>query len=194
MAIYDCFPFFNELDLLEIRLMELDPVVDRFVLAEAPVTHAGREKPLFFAENAKRFAKWRRKIVHVVVDDMPTGSDPWERENHQRNAIVRGLAKAVPNDGVIISDADEIPSADAVRRWPGDARVCEQLFAYYWINCVGGMWAGPRILPFAQFTTFPNATAAGTSVSPADQIASSRSSRPTPIRTSTNLASNRRPT
>jgi hypothetical protein len=159
MAIYDCFPFFNELDLLEIRLMELESVVDRFVLAEAPVTHSGRPKPLYFAENRDRFARWRDRIVHVVVDDMPGGPDPWRRENHQRNAVVRGLAGAGPGDGVIISDADEIPSADAVRRWPGDARMLAQVFAYYWINCVGGQWTGSRILPRAQFDAFPNATA-----------------------------------
>ena len=44
--IYDCFCFFNELDLLEIRLNELNPVVDKFVLVEATMTHNGDKKPL----------------------------------------------------------------------------------------------------------------------------------------------------
>jgi predicted O-methyltransferase YrrM len=159
MAVYDCFSFFNELDLLELRLRELEDVVDWFVLAEAPVTHAGQAKPLYFAENKRAFRPWLDKIRHVVVEDMPMGPDPWLRENHQRNALARGLAGAGPTDGIIISDCDEIPSADAVRRWPGDSRMLAQMFAYYWINCLGGGWSGSRILPYAEFTRHPNATA-----------------------------------
>jgi beta-1,4-mannosyl-glycoprotein beta-1,4-N-acetylglucosaminyltransferase len=159
--IFDCFPFYNELDLLELRLCELDDVVDRFVVVEATVTHAGHPKPLFFAENSKHFSEWSRKIIHVVVDDMPSGPDPWLRENHQRNAIVRGLHDVAGDDGIIISDADEIPSADAVRCWTAEMGACafEQLCSYYWINCVGGGWAGSRILPFRDVCTFSNATA-----------------------------------
>ena len=56
--IYDCFTFFNELDLLEIRLNELDLVVDKFVLVEANFTHQGKEKRLLFEENKNRFFKW----------------------------------------------------------------------------------------------------------------------------------------
>lgn len=54
--IIDCFTFFNELDVLEIRLRELDGVVDRFVLVEATLTHQGKPKPLLYAENKERFA------------------------------------------------------------------------------------------------------------------------------------------
>jgi beta-1,4-mannosyl-glycoprotein beta-1,4-N-acetylglucosaminyltransferase len=172
MAIYDGFIFFNELDLLDIRLRELEAVVDRFVLVEAPVTFSGRPKPLYFADGIDRFARWRDRITHVVVDDMPAGPDPWRREQHQRNAILRGLSDAAPGDGVIISDCDEIPAADAVRRWPGDARVFDQLFSYYWINCVGGGWSGSRIVPMRQLqslggphavrhTVFPGLTDGG---------------------------------
>src|SRR5260370_28785385 len=138
--IFDCFPFYNELDLLELGFCELDEVVDGFVVAEAPVTHAGRPKSLYFAENAHRFSEWSHKITHVIVNDMPGDPDPWRRENHQRNALVRGLNGAAAGDGIIISDADEIPSADAVRCWSADmgSRAFEQLCSYYWINCVGG--------------------------------------------------------
>jgi beta-1,4-mannosyl-glycoprotein beta-1,4-N-acetylglucosaminyltransferase len=158
--IFDCFSFYNELDLLELRFYELDGAVDRFVLAEATVTHAGHPKPLFFADNSARFSRWRDKIIHVVVDDMPGGPDPWTRENHQRNAIARGLQSVASSDGVIISDADEIPSAEAVHQWTAEmgARAFEQICSYYWINCVGGGWAGSRILPFRDFCSYPNAT------------------------------------
>ena len=116
--IYDCFSFMNELDLLELRLNELDPVVDYFVLAEATVTHSGKPKPLHFREHKPRFDRFAKKIIHLVIDDMPGGgateSDRFAREGFQRNALLRGLQDADPDDFVIISDLDEIPRASAV--------------------------------------------------------------------------------
>ena len=115
--IYDCFSFFNELDLLEIRLNTLDKVVDKFILAESPLTHTGHPKPLYYEENKERFAAFNDRIVHIVVDDFPTMPDnmpirekAWTRENWQRNAIVRGLPEDIKNDDILlISDLDEIP-------------------------------------------------------------------------------------
>lgn len=108
--------FNNELDVLEIRLRTLDAVVDRFVLAEAPLTQRGQEKPLHFQENRERFAPWLHKIEHVIVEDMPLGDGweaSWERERHQRNALERGFRReAAVNDVVLISDLDEIPDSD----------------------------------------------------------------------------------
>jgi len=116
--IFDCFTFYNELDLLEIRLNELDPVVDRFVLCEASVTFRGKAKPLHFKENRDRFQPFLNKIVHVVVDDMPKGRDNeaayWRKQKFQRNAIARGLGEAAADDLVLLSDLDEIPRAGAV--------------------------------------------------------------------------------
>ena len=63
MKIYDCFIFFNELDLLEIRLKTLEKVVDYFLLVEATKTHRGQDKPLYFNENKERFKKWEKKII-----------------------------------------------------------------------------------------------------------------------------------
>jgi hypothetical protein len=82
---------FNELDVLELRFSELEDVVDRFVVVEATVTHAGLPKRLAFAENRHRFAHWKDRVVHVIVKDMPEGPDHWNRERYQRNALVRGL-------------------------------------------------------------------------------------------------------
>lgn len=112
--IYDCFPFFDELDVLEIRLNELDPVVDKFVLVEATVTHSGKPKPLHFQNNKERFAAFLDKIIHVVVEDMPQSKNPWLREHFQRDCVVRGLTNAAPDDIVMLSDADEIPRASVV--------------------------------------------------------------------------------
>lgn len=116
--IYDTFPFFNELELLEVRLHELDPVVDRFVLAEATRTHSNQPKPLYFQENRSRFERFLPKISHVIVDDMPDSSDTWALENHQRTAIARGLPRCQPEDLILHSDVDEIPRASSVAALP----------------------------------------------------------------------------
>jgi beta-1,4-mannosyl-glycoprotein beta-1,4-N-acetylglucosaminyltransferase len=134
--VYDGFTFFNELDVLEIRLEELDSVVDVFVLVEATRTFSNRPKPLVFAENQARFARFRHRIRHVVVDDMPESADsPWHLEAHQRNAILRGLDDARPQDLVIISDVDEIPKASRISGFDGQAAGLEQTSFYYKLNC-----------------------------------------------------------
>ncbi|MBA4067326.1 MAG: hypothetical protein C0501_27180 [Isosphaera sp.] len=148
---YDCFPFFNELDVLDLRLRELDKVADRFVLVESTVTHAGRPKPLHFAENRGRYAAFADRIVHVVVEDSPASPDPWDRERHQREAIRRGLTGCRPGDLVLVSDVDEIPNPAAVRAGrPGDGvRVFEQYYCWYSLDLYSGFWHGTRSAPFA---------------------------------------------
>lgn len=71
IKIYDVFTFFNELDVLELRLNILDPYVDYFVLVEATQTFSGQPKPLYYQENKERFKKWQHKIIHYVVYDPP---------------------------------------------------------------------------------------------------------------------------
>ena len=141
--IYDCFSFYNELDLLEIRLNVLKDVVDRFVLVEATKTHTGKPKPLYYKENAERFTAFKDKIVHVVVDDF---SDPptdyteqqasWMRENFQRNSIIRGIRDAKPDDIIIVGDADEIPRPEVIARakdthFTGVVTLCLDISCYY---------------------------------------------------------------
>lgn len=107
--VIDCFPFFNELDLLEIRLNILYPVVDKFVLVEASKTQSKLDKPFYFEENKERYAKFLDKIIHIKVEDYPE-KDGWAMENYQRNCIVHGLRKIElkENDIIGISDLDEI--------------------------------------------------------------------------------------
>ncbi|MDE6365325.1 MAG: glycosyl transferase GT17 family protein [Lachnospiraceae bacterium] len=112
--IYDCFQFFNELDILKIRLHVLDPVVDRFVISEATETFSGLKKPLYYEENKAMFAEFQDKIIHVVVDDTPEGGTH-ERDTFQKNAVTRGLAGCTDDDIVIFSDLDEIPNPDKIR-------------------------------------------------------------------------------
>ena len=112
--VYDCFIFFNEFEQLNIRLHELNPIVDRFVLVESNQTFSGNMKPLYFAENRERWSMFLDKIIHVVVDDMPklNNGNRWELEHHQRKCITRGLNNCAPNDIIVISDVDEIPDPE----------------------------------------------------------------------------------
>lgn len=71
MKIYDSFLFFNELDLLDVRLNYLDDVVDYFVIVESIVTFSGKSKPLYFDLNKDKFKKYAHKIIHFIVDDTP---------------------------------------------------------------------------------------------------------------------------
>ncbi len=112
--IYDCFQFFNELDILKIRLHVLSPVVDRFVISEATETFSGLKKPLYYEENKAMFAEFEDKIIHVVVEDTPQGGTH-ERDTFQKNAVTRGLAGCTDDDIVIFSDLDEIPNPDKIR-------------------------------------------------------------------------------
>ena len=116
--IIDCFIFNDELQMLDFRLKELNGVVDHFVLVESITTHSGLPKPLFYKDNRQLFKQYNHKIQHVIVDDMPETTNPWLRENHQRNAITRGLTelKLDELDLVVISDCDEIPDPNLLKQ------------------------------------------------------------------------------
>jgi beta-1,4-mannosyl-glycoprotein beta-1,4-N-acetylglucosaminyltransferase len=114
--IYDCFTFFNEMELLELRLRILEDVVDRFVVVEADVTFQGAKKPLHYRANAARYARWADKIIYVPVTDMPDSETAWDREHHQRRAIERGLDGAAEDDLVVVTDVDEIPRPEVLLR------------------------------------------------------------------------------
>ncbi len=123
--IYDIFTFFNELDLLEIRLNVLDPYVDYFVIVESNQTFSGQDKSLYFKENKDRFAKWNHKIIHQVVDDYPKDKDivslansspnvpkdgpaHWHREFYQKESIKKALVGLNDDDICFVGDVDEI--------------------------------------------------------------------------------------
>ena len=105
---YDCFMFNHELDLLEIRLNEMNDYVDHFVLVECTQTHRAGTKPLYYDINKARFNKFKDKIIHVIVKDHLPPNDLWAIEHYQRNQILRGLKGCSPNDIVMVSDLDEI--------------------------------------------------------------------------------------
>ena len=117
--IVDCFSFFNELDLLEMRLNILSPHVDKFVLVEAAKTQSLKPKPFIFEENKERFSSFLDRIHHVKLQEesCPKGdfkelSSDWGMEHFQRNSIMRGVESISmkKDDIVFISDLDEIPN------------------------------------------------------------------------------------
>ncbi len=155
--IYDCFLFFNELEILDIRFHELYDKVDKFVIVESVETFRGNLKPLYFDENRLRYKRFLDKIIHVVVYDRINTTNPWIREEFQRNQIMRGLIHCQPDDLVFISDADEIIRAtalvDIVQSICGDRHpvvVCEQPMYRYYLNVFDKtLWGGTCATTFA---------------------------------------------
>lgn len=140
--IYDCFNFFNELDILEIRLNILYEYVDYFVIVESSVTHSGQPKPFYYEDNKERFSKFIDKIIHYKVYDTPESFDnldfstdqtineiytyintqtnrfnrynqpDYGRDFYQKECVRRPLINCADDDVIIISDADEIPNPE----------------------------------------------------------------------------------
>ncbi len=126
MKIYDCFMYFDEEVVLDVRLNTLDPFVDYFVIVESRFTHKGGARDLKF--NHKKFEKFKKKIIYLIYEEeskeiktINDNDDVYEktkkyifnaicRENGQRNYIKNGLIKAKDNDIILISDVDEIPN------------------------------------------------------------------------------------
>lgn len=115
MRVFDCFTFFNEFEILELRLEELYDVVDYFVICEASTTHNNNPKPFYLKDNFSRFEKYADKIKLLSITDMPRDKNTWVDEKFQRKALERGLTDLRADDLVIVSDADEIPRAEAIQ-------------------------------------------------------------------------------
>jgi beta-1,4-mannosyl-glycoprotein beta-1,4-N-acetylglucosaminyltransferase len=116
MKVIDVFPFFNELDILEIRLNVLDPYVDCFILSEATKTFSGIDKPLYYQENKERFEKFNHKIIHNIVEDTTSPElHPYQRDVFQKDNIKKVILENSSEDDVIIwSDVDEVPNPEAI--------------------------------------------------------------------------------
>jgi beta-1,4-mannosyl-glycoprotein beta-1,4-N-acetylglucosaminyltransferase len=148
MKIYDCFSYWDEDLLLDLRLNILDKVVDYFVIVEGNKTWQNNKKKLQFDIN--KFLKFKDKIIYIPVEDLPDGDDPYLRENHQRNSIVSGLSNASNEDLIIISDLDEIPNPKKINNFNPKKRfsVFKQKHFYYKLNLQSEnnpYWFGSRI-------------------------------------------------
>lgn len=112
--IFDVFPFFNELDILELRLNILEPYVDYFVISEAIETFSGLDKPLYFLENQGRFSKFAHKIIYNVVSEKTSPElHPYQRDVFQKDSIAEVLKDhCTEKDFIIWGDVDEIPNPE----------------------------------------------------------------------------------
>ena len=120
MAIYDCFQYFNEDHMVELRMNILNDYVDFFVISESTKTHQGDKKKLNFEVN--NFKKFKHKIIYTVAefnvnnDFLNHKGGESYIEQHQRNNILNGLTQADANDLIILSDSDEIPDMKKINQ------------------------------------------------------------------------------
>ena len=126
MRIFDCFMYFDEELVLDLRLNILNEYVDYFVIVESKYTHKGEYRNLKF--DKQKFKKFEKKIIYLVYDEHTKEIEnifnndnndeksrkyilnASRRENSQRNFILNGLKAAEKNDYILISDVDEIPN------------------------------------------------------------------------------------
>jgi len=154
--VIDCFTFYNEFKILDLRLAELKDVVDHFILVEATKTHSGENKRLYFDELKSQYEEY--PIIHVVVDDMPEKTDSWVRENHQRRSIIKGLKDIILDDQdiLILTDVDEIPDPETVKiiakQGLADCVALEMDLYYYNLHCKWQIkWTHSKIFTYSKF-------------------------------------------
>jgi beta-1,4-mannosyl-glycoprotein beta-1,4-N-acetylglucosaminyltransferase len=171
MNIYDCFMYFDEDLLLDIRLNSLEKFVKKFVITEATYTHNGNKKKLNFDIN--RFQKFKDKIIYIVVDKQPENilqlekGDTKEkvgeklilngmaRDYYQRECLSEGLKEAKDDDLILISDLDEIPNLESVNldNIKNNILIFEQKIFYYKLNLIydNFLWQGTRAIKNKNF-------------------------------------------
>jgi len=154
MAIYDCFQYFNEDHMVDLRMNILDKYVDYFVISESTKTHQGKDKKLNF--NIKNFKKYENKIKYIVADyDIEkkkinhTGGES-QIEQHQRNNLENGIKEASDNDLIILSDSDEIPDLKKLNQIKSSTKFTafSQMMFMYKINLQNlneSNWIGSKI-------------------------------------------------
>ena len=166
--IYDCFLSLNELDLLEIRLNELDEVVDIFVIVEFNRTFSNIPKSYYYDDNKNRFKKFHKKIRHFRLDPSHRmGTDFWTNQYYQREQMGRGLIDCRENDWVIFSDIDEIPNLKSIDKVINSTSnvetgifVLENLDFLYYINTVlyydktPRIWYGSRMIQYKNIVKY----------------------------------------
>ena len=145
--IYDCFSYWDEDLLLDLRLNILDKHIDFFVIVEGTKTWQNNPKSLRF--DIKKFQRFKNKIIYIPITDMPGGEDPYLRENYQRNSISRGLKNAKDDDIILVSDLDEIPNPNSLKNFNQKMRYAtfKQKHFYYKFNLQSKnypFWNGTR--------------------------------------------------
>ena len=161
MKILDAFLFYNELDLLKVRLEFLGPLVDHFIISEANIDFSGKKKEYILNEALISTLPFNEKIIYhreCIALNSPSWvwkkikyirkrkSYLWKIQDAQRNAILKKLLSFSDTDILIFGDLDEFPSEDAVnfaksklsyQDYISDYHpiyICNQKFYYYNVN------------------------------------------------------------
>ena len=171
MKIFDCFMFYDEEMLLDVRLNVLNKYIDKFIIVESTFTHSGKKRELVF--DIKNFQKFKDKIIYHVVDKKPKGLEEVNVydtdhikenkvimnavrfENGQRHAIGNLLKSADANDQIIISDLDEIPNLESVNFSQINSKIIlfRQKMFYYKFNLIleNMIWCGSKSCKMKNF-------------------------------------------
>ena len=164
MKIFDCFMFFDEEQILDLRLNVLNDIVDFFVIVESVYNHKGEKRELVFDKN--KFSKFKDKIIYLIHDEIPKHVEMINqndneneknrkyimnavyRENSQRNYISQGIKQAEKNDIILISDVDEIPKFENIniREITNKIIMFKQYMFHYKYNLVlpNFKWTGTK--------------------------------------------------
>jgi beta-1,4-mannosyl-glycoprotein beta-1,4-N-acetylglucosaminyltransferase len=163
LKIVDCFPFYDEFMMLDIRFHELYNLVDHFVIVESPETFTGNPKKLWLSECLQqKYPQYADKVTIITPKLYPGDVNPWEREKYQKNHINKGALAQLnlnDNDVVLVGDADEIIRAENLMRLLAQG-VTEDMsleydFSYYKFNRVfPHKWYQAKVTLFSKFTDF----------------------------------------
>ena len=157
MKIFDCFMYFDEDLLLDLRLNILDSFVDKFIIVESNLTHTGNLKKLKF--NINKFEKFKHKINYYPLENLKIDKNLKLKKNWSqyhlvdqsiRNSISRYISDASDEDWIIISDIDELPNPNMIQNFDKRKKYSffEQQLFYYKFNlkCVSEpSWYGSRL-------------------------------------------------
>ncbi len=171
MNIFDCFMYYDEDLVLDLRLNILNNHVSKFIIVESKFTHSGERRNLHFDIN--KYSKFKNKIEYIILENEPqnlekiSDSDDddtknskyimnaLKRENYQRNQISRGLKNAKPDDLILISDVDEIPNLFnlKIEKVKNKIVLFKQNFYYYKFNLKleNIFWLGTKACKFKYF-------------------------------------------
>lgn len=147
--IYDCFTYFNEKEILEIRVNELAPINPVHVLIESKYTFTGKEKKLDYAEGDIKYDS----VINFCAD-VPNNGNPWDNEFSQRNYIKTALQSFNPKDDdiIIISDVDEIPRSESIATYSPNMGQTFLMMNHYggYLNLIYGR----NSWPYCKITTW----------------------------------------
>ena len=163
MKFIDCFMYFDEDMILDIRLNILNKYVSHFIICEANFNHNGTKRKLKFDIN--KFSKFKEKIIYISLDKQPhnlkeiISSDDKAiknskildnallRENFQRNFLQNKIKDFNDEDLIIISDVDEIPNLENFT-YKAKITFFEQKMFYYKLNLLhkNFKWYGSKIV------------------------------------------------